>query len=62
MNSTELRASYIASDVDSRVVVGAKRRSERGRGEKENGESVGVGRSERRRLGRAPSTLIGFYS
>lgn len=35
MNSTELRclrASYIASDVDSRVVVGAKRRRVRGEG------------------------------
>lgn len=35
MNSTELRclrASYIASDVDSRVVVGAKRRSEERKG------------------------------
>lgn len=41
---------------------GEKEESERGRGEKENGESVGVGRPERRRLGRATSTLIGFYS
>lgn len=58
----------IAADVDWRIPVGVvvgqgvRGKERRGEGGRKKTESVGVGRPERRRLGRATSTLIGFYS